>query len=76
LKISTTNVLSGSRVISLWDPNNKRDKWVILESDFIKCRDIAGQIVIPLFPADTYKMTLNRILAMVQLEFAGQGVPS
>ena len=76
LQISVTKILDGNRVVTLYNPNNRRDKWIILESDFIKCRDIAGRINIPMFPADTHKMTLNKILALVQLEWAGQGVPT
>lgn len=70
LKIVNSKILSGKQAVWLHNPNVKRNKWVILESDFIKCRDIAGQVVIPLFPNETHKMILDRIAALVKLVFA------
>lgn len=68
LQVSSSKKLGGDSVFTLIDPDD-RDRWDIIESDFIKCRDIAGQVVTSLFPNDTRESVILRIKPLVRFAY-------
>jgi hypothetical protein len=67
LQVSVTKRLCGC-VVFLRDPVGK-DQWSLIESDFVKCRDIAGQVITSLFPNDNYESVLLRIRSLVRFAY-------
>lgn len=46
------------------------DRWTLLESDFLRVKQIASQVDVSLFPSEPVESVLARIRAVVQVEWA------
>ncbi len=72
LSISSPVAVEGPRVLrasSARDRKGRAEIWMMLYSDFEKCKKVAGLISVPLFPTDTEADILARISARVAVEF-------
>lgn len=69
LKITRSFSRENPPVMYLDYPNHIGNKWILLESDFIKIKEVAKKVDVRLFPHEREDVILNRILAYVLVEW-------
>jgi len=69
-RIQSTTILNGKKIFRIRDSINRHEWWVILETDFNLCRDIATEIELKIFPSDTPKTIEDNIRALVRVSFS------
>jgi hypothetical protein len=69
LFISPSTVLDGKKAFRCRNRQHRHESWIILETDFNLCRDIANRMELKIFPSDTQKVIEERIRSMVRVSF-------
>jgi hypothetical protein len=70
LKLLKSTILSGKKVFHLQDLINKHEKWIILETDFDRCKEIAENVKIRGFPSDSQRIVEENIRVLVRVSFS------
>lgn len=76
LLISVDRAVEHSPVFTLRDRKDSRDWWRIVEADFLAVKEIAADVRLNIFPGESLRSTEDRIRAIVEVEFAGRGIPT
>ncbi len=69
LKVSVPDVVEGPRILRASVPGRPSETWVMLYSDFEKCKRVASAVSVPLFATDSESDVLARISARIAVEF-------
>lgn len=76
LRISRRFSPERAALISLSRDLHPEDRWVLLESDFLRVKDVAADVDVSLFRSESDSDVIARIRARVEVEWAGEGVPA
>ena len=71
LRISVSSIISGKRLYRIYDLNRREFNYLMLQTDFDRCKKIALMLgKLPLFSSDTKRDYLARAKGMVETEFS------
>ena len=70
IKVLSSTIINGKKTYRLQDRVNRHEAWIILEIDYVICRDIATQIELKIFPSDTQEIIEKNIKALVRVSFS------
>lgn len=75
LQLNFSNSVGSVETVAMWVGPMQSPPLIVLRSDFDSIKKIAQQTIVRLYPSDTTADALRRIKGLVQVEFAGRGVP-
>lgn len=70
IEILSSTIINGKKTFRLRDKINKYEMWIILETDYLLCRNIAAEFELKVFPSDTQKSMEEKIRALVRVTFS------
>jgi len=70
LTVHRRMVREGPPIFYLYRPARPWERWFLLESDFLRVKQVASEVDVNLFQSDTEQDVLARIRARVQVEWA------
>jgi hypothetical protein len=69
LAVSIFSSVDSPEVVRANNPLALGESWVLLKSDFDRCKSVASKVTLDLFPTEPVNIILDRIRALLVVEF-------